>query len=93
MALSDLNHLQNTAHEQSVQCFLDGINILYVSSANDFTIVPGKYQTFAQKERAERKLEKILLIQRNWRRWILWKYIRLRAKEYRLVEILQYIFY
>ncbi|KMZ05092.1 IQ and ubiquitin-like domain-containing protein [Drosophila simulans] len=73
----------NTAHEQSVQCHLDGINILYVSAANDFTIVPGKYQTFAQKERAERKLEKILLIQRNWRRWILWKYIHLRAQEYR----------
>ncbi|XP_017007619.2 IQ motif and ubiquitin-like domain-containing protein [Drosophila takahashii] len=73
----------NTAHEQSVQCHLDGINILYVSAANDFTIVPGKYQSFAQKERAERKLEKILLIQRNWRRWILWKYIHLRAKEYR----------
>ncbi|XP_033165764.1 IQ and ubiquitin-like domain-containing protein [Drosophila mauritiana] len=73
----------NTAHEQSVQCHLDGINILYVSAANDFTIVPGKYQTFAQKERAERKLEKILLIQRNWRRWILWKYIHLRAQDYR----------
>ncbi|XP_037729573.1 IQ and ubiquitin-like domain-containing protein [Drosophila subpulchrella] len=73
----------NTAHEQSVQCHLDGINILYVSAANDFTIVPGKYQTFAQRERAERKLEKILLIQRNWRRWILWKYIHMRAKEYR----------
>ncbi|XP_020813138.1 IQ and ubiquitin-like domain-containing protein [Drosophila serrata] len=73
----------NTAHEQSVQCFLDGINIMYVSAANDFTIVPGKYQTFAQKERAERKLEKIQLIQRNWRRWILWKYIHMRAAEYR----------
>ncbi|XP_001358727.2 IQ and ubiquitin-like domain-containing protein [Drosophila pseudoobscura] len=73
----------NTAHEQSVQCHLDGINVLYVSAAHDFTIVPGKYQTFAQKERAERKLEKIQLIQRNWRRWILWKYIRIRAKEYR----------
>ncbi|KAH8318918.1 hypothetical protein KR074_011961 [Drosophila pseudoananassae] len=75
----------NTAHEQSVQCFLDGVNVLYVSAANDFTIIPGKYQTFAQKQRAERKLEKILLIQRNWRRWILWKYIHLRAKEYRLL--------
>ncbi|BFF90480.1 IQ and ubiquitin-like domain-containing protein [Drosophila madeirensis] len=73
----------NTAHEQSVQCHLDGINVLYVSAANDFVIVPGKYQTFAQKERAERKLEKIQLIQRNWRRWILWKYIHIRAKEYR----------
>ncbi|KAH8278587.1 hypothetical protein KR018_005706 [Drosophila ironensis] len=73
----------NTAHEQSVQCFLDDRNILYVSAGPEFTIVPGKYQTFAQKERAERKLEKILLIQRNWRRWILWKYIKLRAKEYR----------
>ncbi|XP_068157239.1 IQ motif and ubiquitin-like domain-containing protein [Drosophila tropicalis] len=73
----------NTAHEQSVQCFLDGVNVLYVSAATDFTIVPGKYQSFAQKERAERKLQKILLIQRNWRRWILWKYIHLRAQEYR----------
>ncbi|XP_030573811.1 IQ and ubiquitin-like domain-containing protein [Drosophila novamexicana] len=73
----------NTAHEQSVQCFLDDINIRYVFTATDFVIIPGKYQTYAQKERAERKLEKILLIQRNWRRWILWKYIHIRAKEYR----------
>ncbi|XP_034116733.1 IQ and ubiquitin-like domain-containing protein [Drosophila albomicans] len=73
----------NTAHEQSVQCVLDGINVRYMSTANDYIIVPGKYQTYAQKERAERKLEKILLIQRNWRRWILWKYIHMRAKEFR----------
>ncbi|ALC47576.1 CG13855 [Drosophila busckii] len=73
----------NTAHEQSVQCVLDGINVRYVSTATDFVIIPGKYQTFAQKERLERKLEKIRLIQRNWRRWILWKYIHLRASQFR----------
>ncbi|XP_017870410.1 PREDICTED: IQ and ubiquitin-like domain-containing protein [Drosophila arizonae] len=73
----------NTAHEQSVQCYLDKINIRYESTATDFEIIPGKYQTYAQIERAEHKLEKILLIQRNWRRWILWKYIHLRAAEYR----------
>ncbi|TDG52438.1 hypothetical protein AWZ03_001268 [Drosophila navojoa] len=73
----------NTAHEQSVQCYLDKINIRYESTATDFEIIPGKYQTYAQIERAEHKLKKILLIQRNWRRWILWKYIHLRAAEYR----------
>lgn len=68
-----------------MQCYLDKINIRYESTATDFEIIPGKYQTYAQIERAEHKLEKILLIQRNWRRWILWKYIHLRAAEYRYV--------
>lgn len=66
-----------------MQCFLDGINVRYTSTPADTYIIPGKYQTFAQKERAEKKLEKVLLIQRNWRRWILWKYIHKRAAEYR----------
>lgn len=70
-------------HDQASQCFLDGNNVLYVSAATDFTIVPKKYQTYAQKMRIENKLKKIILIQRNWRRFLAVRYMKNAAKEYR----------
>ncbi|XP_067618057.1 IQ motif and ubiquitin-like domain-containing protein [Eurosta solidaginis] len=73
----------DTAHEQSTQCWQDGNNVLYVSAATDYTITPGKYQTYAQKMRRENKLAKIILIQRNLRRYILWRNIQQAAANYR----------
>ncbi|CAD6994503.1 unnamed protein product [Ceratitis capitata] len=73
----------DTAHEQSTQCFQDGNNVLYVSAAADYTITPGKYQTYAQKMRRENKLAKIILIQRNFRRYLLWRFMQNAAAKYR----------
>ncbi|XP_053945246.1 IQ and ubiquitin-like domain-containing protein [Anastrepha ludens] len=73
----------NTAYEQATQCFQDGKQVLYVSAATDYTITPGKYQTYAQKIRRENKLAKIILIQRNLRRYIVWRFMCKAAKEYR----------
>ncbi|XP_050328787.1 IQ and ubiquitin-like domain-containing protein [Bactrocera neohumeralis] len=73
----------DTAHEQSTQCFQDGNNVLYVSAATDYTITPGKYQTYAQKMRRENKLAKIILIQRNFRRFLIVRFMRNAAAKYR----------
>lgn len=74
---------QDTAHEQSTQCFQDGNNVMYVSAATDYTITPGKYQTYAQKMRRENKLAKIILIQRNFRRFLIVRFMRNAAAKYR----------
>ncbi|XP_017472580.1 PREDICTED: IQ and ubiquitin-like domain-containing protein, partial [Rhagoletis zephyria] len=73
----------DTAHEQATQCFQDGNNVLRVSAATDYTITPGKYQTYAQKMRRENKLAKIILIQRNFRSYLFRRYVRNTAAKYR----------
>lgn len=56
---------------------------MYVSAATDYTITPGKYQTYAQKMRRENKLAKIILIQRNFRRFLIVRFMRNAAAKYR----------
>lgn len=70
-------------HDQMSQCWLDGNNVRYWSEATDYYITAGKYTTHAQQERRINRLGKILLIQRNFRRWKWMKWMKECAKEYR----------
>ncbi|XP_037943407.1 IQ and ubiquitin-like domain-containing protein [Teleopsis dalmanni] len=72
-----------TPNNETTQCFKDGSNVLFVSNAKDFTITPRKFQTYYQKKRLDDKLKKIILIQRNFRRYLLVRLIRRAAAEYR----------
>lgn len=58
-------------------------NYIFTSEATDFIIIPRKYQTYAQKKREENKLNKIILIQRNFRKYLLRQFIKRCAAEYR----------
>lgn len=58
-------------------------NYIFVSEATDTIIIPRKYQSYAQKKREENKLNKIILIQRNFRKYLLRQFIRRCAAEYR----------
>uniref|UniRef100_A0A1A9WNM7 IQ motif and ubiquitin-like domain-containing protein n=1 Tax=Glossina brevipalpis TaxID=37001 RepID=A0A1A9WNM7_9MUSC len=73
----------DTMHDQTAQCFLDGNNIRHWIESDDYYITPGKYQTYAQKMRAERKMYKIILIQRNFRRFKWQRWMGECAREYR----------
>ncbi|KAL9900203.1 IQ motif and ubiquitin-like domain-containing protein isoform 1-T1 [Glossina fuscipes fuscipes] len=73
----------DTMHDQTAQCFLDGNNVRHWIESDDYYITPGKYQTYAQKMRAERKMHKIILIQRNFRRFKWQRWMRECACEYR----------
>ncbi|XP_055903866.1 IQ and ubiquitin-like domain-containing protein [Eupeodes corollae] len=75
--------LNDTTADQSTQSFGDASNIIFVSAATDFVIIPRKYQTYAQKMKREDRLAKIVLIQRNLRRFLFWRYIKRCAAEYR----------
>ncbi|XP_055850185.1 IQ and ubiquitin-like domain-containing protein [Episyrphus balteatus] len=77
--------LNDTTADQSTQSFGDATNIIFVSAATDFVIIPRKYQTYAQKIKREDRLAKIVLIQKNFRRYLLWRYIKRCAAEYRSI--------
>lgn len=58
-------------------------NYIFQTEATNSFIIPRKYQTYAQKKREENKLNKIILIQRNFRKYLLRQFIRRCAAEYR----------
>lgn len=72
-------------HDQVSQCWLDGNNVRYWVDDNDHEIIPGKYETAAQKEKRINLLGKVLLIQRNFKRCQWKKWIAECAREYRYV--------
>uniref|UniRef100_A0A1B0FHY6 IQ motif and ubiquitin-like domain-containing protein n=1 Tax=Glossina morsitans morsitans TaxID=37546 RepID=A0A1B0FHY6_GLOMM len=73
----------DTMHDQTAQCFLDGNNVRHWIESDDYYITPGKYQTYAKKMREERRMYKIILIQRNFRRFKWQRWMRECAAEYR----------
>ncbi|KAL5284600.1 IQUB.2 family protein [Megaselia abdita] len=64
-------------------------NYIFMSEATDAIIIPRKYQSYAQKKREENKLNKIILIQRNFRKYLLRQFIRRCAAEYRRIRCSQ----
>uniref|UniRef100_A0A1B0A7V4 IQ motif and ubiquitin-like domain-containing protein n=1 Tax=Glossina pallidipes TaxID=7398 RepID=A0A1B0A7V4_GLOPL len=73
----------DTMHDQTAQCFLDGNNVRHWIESDDYYITPGKYQTYAQKMREEKRMYKIILIQRNFRRYKWQRWMRECAAEFR----------
>lgn len=74
-------NFQNTFYDHSSQAFGSATELIYIPSVSDYVIVPGKYQTSQEIQLI--LLSKILLIQRNFRRYLLQKFIRESAAEYR----------
>lgn len=72
-----------TNYSRATQAFGTATNISYIPSATDYSINPTKYESYEEKVQRERKLTKILLIQRNFRSYMVKKVISEMAAEWR----------
>lgn len=73
----------DTPYDRCAQAFGTATELINVPSVSDYTIVPRPYETYDEMVRRINKLGKIVLIQRNFRRYLLQKLIRESAAEYR----------
>ncbi|XP_037960670.1 IQ and ubiquitin-like domain-containing protein [Teleopsis dalmanni] len=60
--------VNDTMHDKASQCWLDGVNVRFISSDKDAIIIPTKYITYYQMKRAERRIERITVMQHYLRR-------------------------
>ncbi|KAK3736399.1 hypothetical protein QZH41_017899 [Actinostola sp. cb2023] len=64
------NRVQQTTNVTSTQMTKDGC---YVSNVTDAVVVPGQYET--ADEYHSKRLEKVIILQTYWRRWLAQKYV------------------
>ncbi|XP_055385066.1 IQ and ubiquitin-like domain-containing protein [Condylostylus longicornis] len=76
----------DTMIDSSTQAFGNSNNIINVESANDVIIIPRKYQPHDEKKKSESKFANIVLIQRNWRRYLWQRLIKEAAGEFRRLQ-------
>lgn len=77
------NKSNDTNITRSTQAFGDASQNLYLSDKSDYEIQAQDYETHEEMEARQEKLKKILIIQRNFRSYMIRKMIKERAAEYR----------
>lgn len=76
--------------DQSTQVFGDANELLYLKDSQDFEVESfGSFETFEEVQKRKKVLEKVLLIQRNFRRYRLQCCIKSCAAEYRRLQTIK----
>jgi IQ and ubiquitin-like domain-containing protein len=74
---------QDTSNDRSTQHFGDANELLYMQDGDDIEKETHDYETHEEEQKRKKVLEKVILIQRNFRRYRLQTCIKICAAEYR----------
>lgn len=84
-----LRNFQDTNYDRSTQHFGDANELLYLKQTDDVEVEAQDFETFEDAQSRKKTLEKVLLIQRNFRRFRLKVCIKKCAAEYRRLQTIK----
>lgn len=76
---------QDNHYDRTNQAFGSATELIDIPSVTDYIIIPKPYETYDQMEKRLKKLDKIILIQRNFRRLMWQRLIKKSAADWRKV--------
>jgi hypothetical protein len=74
---------KNTHSDKALQQFGAATEEIYIATVNDVPVEAGEYETYREAEERRHLMKHVLILQRNFRRFILLKCVKKCAADYR----------